>query len=86
MSEIGFDHGGVGANFVGSAHRQHLAFGHHHTREHSDITNSILCSITTKVARFSRLMAASRSLRSASMVEVDAAGGLVEQHEPRARP
>jgi len=43
------------------ADRQHLAFRHHPTREHSDITNSILCSITTKVARFSRLISASRA-------------------------
>ena len=50
---------------------------------HSDITNSMLCSITTKVAPCSALIACSRSLQIAEHGQVDAAGRLVEQHEAR---
>ncbi len=53
------------------------------TREHNDMTNSMLCSITTKVARCSRLIAARRSFELGEHGEVDAAGGFVEQDQPR---
>src|SRR5450432_2156034 len=44
------------------------------TRAHSDMTNSMLCSMTTKVARFSRLIAARR------LVEQDEARPAHEGH------
>ena len=84
MAEIGFDHGRVARALRAACPRRcTLPSASTMTREHSDITNSILCSITTKVARCSRLIACKPLLQIGEHGQVDAAGGLVEQHQPR---
>ena len=75
MAEISFDDGGIGADFGRRALASNLPSAITITRVHSDMTNSMLCSITTKVARFSRLIAASRSFRSPSMVRLTPPAG-----------
>ena len=52
-------------------------------REHSDITNSMLCSMTTNVAPVSLLIDCQALLEVGEHRQIDAAGRLVEEHEAR---
>ena len=84
VSEIGFDHLSDSLRPRPACPRRAPCPSTSTTiRVHSAITKSMLCSMTTKVAPCSALIAFSRSRRLAEHGQVDAAGRLVEQHEAR---
>ena len=83
MPEIGFDHCGIAAYLVGSADRQNFAFGHHHdsrAQRHDElhiVFNHHEGGAALSVDRSEPLF------EIGEHGEVDTAGGLIQQHQPR---